>query len=242
MLRMLLSTFVLIFAMLAAPLVLARGYDYVVCESRDYAYAECYVEGAREVSLHRRLSSSDCRRGKDWGVQRGVIWVDNGCAAEFAVEYRGGGHGHEGGQWADGEAVECRSEDYQRNRCGDFGWRDAALVEQISRSACVRGQSWGYDRRGLWVDEGCAGVFAEAGGRPGGHRPGGGNWTETVRTVHCKSTDRQYRHCDADIRAMQITLINQVSRSPCIEGRSWGVDRSGIWVDQGCEATFELRR
>jgi hypothetical protein len=37
-------------------------------------------------------------------------------------------------------------------------------------------------------------------------------------------------------------LVRQRSGSPCIEGRTWGRDRSGVWVDRGCRADFEVVR
>ncbi|HJU38148.1 MAG TPA: DUF3011 domain-containing protein [Tahibacter sp.] len=70
------------------------------------------------------------------------------------------------------DSVECRSNDYRYTRC-DVPWRDARLARQISGSQCVRGQTWGIDRRGIWVDRGCAGVFVESGGGGGGWGGGG---------------------------------------------------------------------
>ena len=38
---------------------------------------------------------------------------------------------------------------------------------QLSESACVEGQTWGYDnRRGLWVNNGCSGRFVASRQRP----------------------------------------------------------------------------
>jgi len=34
------------------------------------------------------------------------------------------------------------------------------LVERLSSQACVQGRSWGYDRQGIWVDDGCRAVFS----------------------------------------------------------------------------------
>ena len=48
-------------------------------------------------------------------------------------------------------------------------WRGVQMVRQTSKSACVEGRSWGYDRGGVWVNDGCAGVFAAGNGR-GGYR------------------------------------------------------------------------
>jgi hypothetical protein len=33
------------------------------------------------------------------------------------------------------------------------------LVRQISGSPCRQDETWGYDRRGIWVDRGCRAEF-----------------------------------------------------------------------------------
>ena len=40
----------------------------------------------------------------------------------------------------------------------------------------------------------------------------------------------------ADVR-----LVRQLSSARCVEGQTWGQDRSGLWVTQGCRAEFEVR-
>ena len=60
------------------------------------------------------------------------------------------------------EAIECRSNNYAFQRC-PTPWHDARLVRQLSDTQCVRGVNWGVDRRGVWVDRGCAGRFVAAG-------------------------------------------------------------------------------
>src|SRR6185503_20861811 len=62
------------------------------------------------------------------------------------------------------ESVDCQSRNYAYARC-DVDWRDARIVRQLSGTQCIRGQNWGIDRRGLWVDRGCGGTFVEAGRR-----------------------------------------------------------------------------
>jgi hypothetical protein len=37
--------------------------------------------------------------------------------------------------------------------------RDIQLNRQISGSACIEGQTWGTDNRGIWVDRGCRAEF-----------------------------------------------------------------------------------
>jgi DUF3011 family protein len=59
-------------------------------------------------------------------------------------------------------------------------------------------------------------------------------------TVVCESRDGRRHLCATDTLG-QITLGRQLSaRSRCVEGRTWGYDRSGIWVDRGCRAEFQI--
>ena len=57
--------------------------------------------------------------------------------------------------------VLCGGEGVVRPQVGSL-WgtaRDAELVRQISGSPCIRGNTWGVDNRGLWVDRGCRAEF-----------------------------------------------------------------------------------
>jgi hypothetical protein len=132
--------------------------------------------------------------------------------------------------------VRCESRDYQHEFCA-FNGRvlSASIVRQISRSPCVLGRTWGWRGNGIWVTEGCEGEFAvrteyRPGPPPG--RPG---------YVSCESHEYRYNHCPTGpIRGAQ--LVEQRSQAPCVQGRSWGYDRNGIWVDNGCEAVFRVRQ
>jgi hypothetical protein len=147
-----------------------------------------------------------------------------------------------------GDAVECVSRNFAYTRC-DVPWRDARLVRQLSDTTCIRGQNWGIDRRGLWVDRGCGGRFV-AGGHGQGEGPGygGGGWRpepgwDTRFNVRCDSKDYRYRFCSVDLGGAGRAYVGrQISGSPCIEGRTWGWNRAGIWVDQGCDAEFTIDR
>lgn len=61
-----------------------------------------------------------------------------------------------------------------------------------------------------------------------------------VQTVYCESGDMKRHWCSEGI-GRQVTMSRQRSTAPCVQGRTWGVDRSGIWVDRGCRADFEVR-
>ena len=149
-----------------------------------------------------------------------------------------------------GEAVECRSNNYSFQRC-PVPWRNARIVRQLSDTQCVRGANWGLDREGLWVDRGCSAAFVPASG--GRHRhydeyAGGGGWQppsgwDQRFQIRCASNDYQYNFCAVDLGGGgRARIERQISGSPCIEGQTWGWNRAGVWVVQGCEAVFVIDR
>src|SRR5271156_5271278 len=78
--------------------------------------------------------------------------------------------------------ITCASNNGKRNFCAIGDPRQSVqMVRQISNSACIQGQTWGNDNRGIWVDRGCRAQFsviAYGGSGPtwwnsGGGRPGG---------------------------------------------------------------------
>ena len=147
-----------------------------------------------------------------------------------------------------GQAIRCESNDGKFNRCA-VPWRDAQLTRQESKGACIRGQSWGVDRQGLWVDRGCRGLFAEADrGRPGHGRPDSGgwrpgpDWNRQIR-LQCDSNKKRYQMCEVDVgRRGRVRLVNQMSDTRCTEGYSWGWNRAGVWVNHGCRGKFVVDR
>ncbi|TCI07437.1 DUF3011 domain-containing protein [Dyella soli] len=156
----------------------------------------------------------------------------------------------------DRDVVRCGSEDGRFSRC-QVPWRDAELIRQESDSACVRGQTWGVDRGGLWVDRGCRGQFVEmerdggwhgGGGWQGGGRPHdddwrpGPDWDREIR-LQCESNDHEYHFCQVDVGGRGYArLMRQLSGSACEEGYSWGWNRAGVWVSKGCRGLFSVNR
>lgn len=149
-------------------------------------------------------------------------------------------YGGQGGR----DRVECESRDYRFTRC-NVDWRSADLVRQLSEARCIEGRTWGIDRRGLWVDRGCAGVFVQRGRHDGNHQGGwrpGPDWDRQFRLT-CSSQDYRYRMCQIDIGAGgAVRIVRQLSNTACIQGRTWGFNRAGIWVSGGCSGMFEIDR
>lgn len=118
------------------------------------------------------------------------------------------------------------------------------LVRQLSDKPCREGRSWGYDKGGIWVDDGCRAIFSynsNDNDRPGNGRP---DWTkpsigwETKRFKLESNGGRESRRIDT---SGGVKLTKRLSDKPCTLGRNWGYDRNGVWVDDGCRAEFEVR-
>jgi hypothetical protein len=108
-------------------------------------------------------AASACAYGKTWGYDVGGVWVDRGCKAEFEV---GGAASYKppevpgtGNIWGAGnglKSISCESTGDSKKYCE----ADTSLgVVLVKGSGCVRDETWGFDRRGVWVAKECKGQF-----------------------------------------------------------------------------------
>ena len=140
--------------------------------------------------------------------------------------------------WSGASTLDCASIERRTVHCPIDTRGGVALIHQHSRAACIEGHSWGWDRRGVWVSEGCRGEFVAGAGPAGAWHGHPGAHTAFPQRLRCESRDQQTAWCPMDTR-QGVFLVQQLSRGACIEGRSWGWDRRGVWVSQGCRAEFE---
>jgi hypothetical protein len=197
----------------------------ISCSSDDGRRHLCAADIQGQVRMVKQNSDSVCREGYSWGFDRGGIWVDRGCRADFEVmpyAYVGSGPGN---------VISCSSDDGNRHYCPTNGPGRVQLLKQRSDSSCQEGYSWGSDSRGVWVDRGCRGDFAVVAYADSGTSPS--------NLISCSSDDGNRHYCPTN-GAGQVQLIKQRSDSICQEGQSWGSDDRGIWVDRGCRADFAL--
>jgi hypothetical protein len=138
----------------------SAGTKTIRCESRGERYEYCRTSTRGRVRLERQLSNTPCRQYSTWGTDGdgSGIWVRNGCRGIFVVEeYR---HTYPDNWWGWGRSVTCKSERFRYNHCTlDRRGRRVRLERQLSDTPCRRGENWGVDREGVWVDRGCAAVF-----------------------------------------------------------------------------------
>lgn len=104
-----------------------------------------------------------------------------------------------------------------------FVWCIAPLA--LLLSGCVGyGYPGGYTSGGYYGDR-----YGGSAGYPGGYGSDRG-------VFRCESNDGRTRECATGGTAVR--LVRQLSDAPCVQGRSWGYTRSGVWVSNGCRAEF----
>ena len=58
--------------------------------------------------------------------------------------------------------------------------------------------------------------------------------------IRCSSRDYRYAFCGVRDQIVGVRLVKRHSKRPCTQSRTWGWQRDGIWVDDGCDADFEV--
>lgn len=136
----------------------------VVCKSNAYRLKYCGLPPQTDivdVRLVRQLNESRCDEGYSWGRTEDMIWVDHGCQGYFEVSF----YPRDSRDPRNREKVEnmfCKSSGYRFRSCAPTTLRVinyVQLMDARNDSNCEEGYSWGYDRRAVWVDHGCQGVF-----------------------------------------------------------------------------------
>ncbi len=168
--------------------------------------------------------------------------------------------------------IRCESLGDRYSECRADTQAGVRLLRELSRNRCVEGRSFGYNQRGIWVSDGCSAEFqigrADAGypgDRPGGqghpgNRPGDGGYPgngpgrpgypgqgedyghDIIATVECRSIKKHYERCRLPVGRDRVVLQRRISKAACVQGQSWGFDRSSVWVDRGCRGAFAVVR
>ncbi len=208
------------------------------CESTSGRRVECRFDGAGTVQFSRQLSTNACIKGQSWGIDRNTIWVDRGCRADFNVvpidDRNDNGWRQRGRRTI---TVVCESKDGRRHRCAADTLGQITLGRQLSSDSCIEGRTWGTSSDGVWVDHGCRAEFliADNGGTYRDRGP-----SQAMRTLTCDSDSPGRTYCSADNR-FGVSLTREISRRKCVRNETWGSDRNGVWVSNGCHAEFSFK-
>lgn len=195
------------------------------CEAEGPGRVYCPLDTRHGVELVRQLSESPCIRESDWGQDAAGVWVARGCRAEF--------HARAAQATVTRRMIRCESGRGQIESCAvTLRGAPVRLLRQMSALPCRRDESWGVGRNQVWVSRGCKGEF-EIGERDGSFPPG-------PRLVTCESKGHGKRTCGTTV-GDGVSLVRQLSGMDCEEGRNWGWDADGVWVNDGCRAEFAVQ-
>lgn len=162
--------------------------------------------------------------------QIGSGWTFSRIKQDIAESLGGGGGWQPGPRPGPVAVFHCESRrKFGYGECRTPFQGRAQLQRQTSRTMCIEGRTWGSQPGLVWVNSGCEGDFIQA--------PRG---VESNYSVTCGSRNYGYSSCAWRRQYGTPRILEQISREPCVQGRSWGYDRgrAGLWVDRGCEARF----
>jgi len=60
--------------------------------------------------------------------------------------------------------------------------------------------------------------------------------------VNCDSISYRYQFCSVNTQGRVAMIRENSSGNLCRQGRGWGYDDNGIWVEDGCRAEFEIHQ
>ncbi len=233
----------------AAPAVAqwndSSGEQRLQCASNVNGENFCAIRGEGPVRLLRSYGPNACVQDSTWRFDQRGVYVRNGCRGEFAYGAPGGGGGGGGWNYSSVE-LRCGSNDGRERFCpaDNVG---VTLRKTESRAPCVQGESWRSESRGIYVRNGCRGVFVArmrggsgtGGGENGGWQGGGAGYAPLQ--IKCQSIGGRWGACPIDING-PVRLVKKESHAACTRGWTWGVlNREAIWVSDGCRAIFEVQ-
>ena len=129
----------------------------ITCKSHKGRYNYCQVDTRGGVKLSRQISDSSCRQGRSGSDTAAIL---GGALVVGAID-AAIASGSDNDNISIGNNIICNSRKERYTRCNlNLDRYDRIrLKRQLSNSGCWQGDTWGYDRDGIWVDRGCRGEF-----------------------------------------------------------------------------------
>nr|BAP94528.1 D-galacturonic acid binding lectin precursor [Aplysia kurodai] len=132
--------------------------------------------------------------------------------------------------------VESWSYKYAEKVVEDASWvLNMTVVDQQSAAACTLGESFGYQKATLWVDQGCRADFKVC------YLP---VMPTECQTLRVESWNYKYAEKVVEGAALFInmTVEDRQSEASCDLDKSFGFynQNSTVWVNHGCRADFNI--
>lgn len=135
------------------------------------------------------------------------------------------------------QRIRCESDDGRERYCAVDAAGGVRLARTLSRAACVEGQNWRWDRRGIYVRNGCRAEFDVRGADDWGR--GGWGGSSRYSEVVCASSPNRENFCRAPNDG-RVRLVREQGPGRCVEGETWRADPQGIRVRFGCVGRFGI--
>jgi hypothetical protein len=197
---------------------LAANAQTIRCESSARETVRCKADTRGGVVLQRQLSRAGCWYDETWGFDKNGVWVSNGCRADFTL----------GRSTASTPPAAAATPKPPATSDGVAG--TGLSGGEIAAGALVIGAI-------------AAAVIASQSNDDDDDRHEGKRRNDPWgrdQVVRCESSGKKERYCRANTKR-GVELYRQLSKARCRYGSSWGYDRKGIWVDEGCRADFLIR-
>lgn len=133
------------------------------------------------------------------------------------------------------DTITCESTNGRERYCSADTSRGVRLATQLSSTGCYQGDTWGYDRRGIWVSGGCRAIFETR--AYSGYNPYHGN--------DYYHGDRNDNRNDGKGAAIAIGAIVAAAAIAAAAGHNRNSSSGGSWQsysDRGCTAGRNDRR
>ncbi len=115
----------------------------------------CPLDTRGGVVLERSIGTSACLFDATWGLAEGGVWVDRGCSALFRADSMA----TSGALGAPPVELACAASGAAAEFCAAGGTLTARLVTDASDGRCVEGLGWRATAHGIFVADGCVGLF-----------------------------------------------------------------------------------
>jgi len=71
----------------------------------------------------------------------------------------------------------------------------------------------------------------------------GGTIPALAEQITCESHQDGVEACTTVLPDSQVKLVRQLGETPCVEGKSWGLDTklNSLWISGGCRAVFDVK-
>ncbi|MEJ2604094.1 MAG: DUF3011 domain-containing protein [Gammaproteobacteria bacterium] len=202
---------------LSAP-ELAFAENTITCESQNGQTNRCRVDTRGGVALVTQLSKAGCYQGNTWGYDNRFIWVSNGCRAVFRLG----------------------STEHRSSHDSDAAAAAVAGIALLALGAAAAHKAHEDDSRDRYDDYDSYRSYGND--RDYNRRYDDYREHQRIDTVSCASENNRYHYCRAPVRNGHVRIVRQHSNSSCRFHEDWGYNRSGVWVENGCRATFEIER